>query len=390
MAKIDGAREEAQRRVVQAIAQHSAYLYRASTAQVNQLHALIDEMGKQLGAELSDRLENLTPAELAAFTAGRYTTTRLRGVRQAIDGWAETLAERIDRLAQDGFKELAGHEAAYMRDLLAGVIEGNVAAAPSAAAAYAAAKRQPILGEFVEDMLADVPQKTKRQVYATVRQGISDGQTTGEIVRALRGTQALNFKNGILQTTRNDVERIVRTARGHVSNVAFQQTYDALEVTEEVWVAALELRTCRRCAPLDGQRFKRNEPHERPTLHPNCRCIMAPSLDDDIMGQRPYVRAMKVTGQDGNSKYRSIGNMTAKQRERAGLKVGKVDASTTYDDWFSSQPARFQREWLGDKRYKLYREGGYKLDRFTDPQNREYTLEELAARDRDTWRELFG
>lgn len=390
MATIDGAREEAQRRLVQAIAQHSAYLHRASTAQVNRMHEVIDEMGGQLAAELSDRLDNLTPAELQAFTAGRYTTSRLKGVRNAINAWAETLGSRIDAIGKEGFEELAGHEARYMRDLMAGVIEGEAPSAPSAAAAYAAARSTPVLGEFVEGMLADLPDTTRRQVYSALRQGISQGQTTGEIVRALRGTKALNFKDGVLQTTRNSAERIVRTARGHISNVAYEETYRALDVKEVVWVAALELRTCRRCAPLDGQRYKVDEPHPRPVLHPNCRCQLAPSLDDDIMGQRPYVRAGKITGQDGNTKFRSIGNMTAKQRERAGLKVGQVKASTTYDDWFSSQPARFQKEWLGPKRYKLYKEGGYKLDRFTDPRQREYTLEELAAQDRETWNELFG
>ena len=108
------------------------------------------------------------------------------------------------------------------------------------------------------------------------------------------------------------------------------------------------------------------------------------------MGQRPYVRALKVKGRDDQAKFRSIGNMTKKQREAAGLEVGQVSAGTTYADWFASQSARYQREWLGDRRYRLYKEGGYSLDRFTDPRQREYTLDELRARDRETFAEVFG
>ena len=108
------------------------------------------------------------------------------------------------------------------------------------------------------------------------------------------------------------------------------------------------------------------------------------------MGNRPYVLALRVKGQDGRSTFRSIGNMTDNQREAAGLKIGQVQAKTTYAGWFAAQSAEYQREWLGPSRYRLYSEGGLTLDRFVDPSGKEYTLEQLRQRDAATFKEVFG
>lgn len=377
MADTKEARDEAQRRVVEALARHTSYLHRAATAQVNRTHEVIDELGRELTTELQDRLDNLTPAELSAFVQGKYTTDRLKGVRNLINRWAERLGERIDEIAAADFEELAGHEASYARDLLANVLEGEVPAAPTAGAAYAAAASRPVLGEFVEDMLADIPAQTRKRVYSRIREGISGGQTNAEIIRALRGTKDMQFRNGLLQTTRNDAERVVRTARGHISNVSYEETYKALGVEEVVWVSTLDGRTSKICASRDSQRWRVDEQHPRPPAHPNCRSSLAPAFDGEIMGQRPYVRAFKPVGQVPKSK-------------RPDDMVGQVSAKTTYSDWFARQPASFQKEWLGPSRYKLYRDGGYKIDRFVDPKGGQYTLEELRQRDRETFDELFG
>src|SRR5690606_25402150 len=105
---------------------------------------------------------------------------------------------------------------------------------------------------------------------------------------------------------------------------------------------------------------------------------------------RPYVRALKVRKRDGSNEFRSIGNMTKKQREAAGLEVGQVKSSTTFGKWFSNQDAEFKREWLGPARHKLYTEGKMPLDRFSDPRGKIYTLDELRQRDAETFKAVFG
>lgn len=383
-------RRIAQEQVVTALARHTSYLHRASTAQVNAITKAIESISTDMTREVADRLDNLTPAELSAFSRWRYTTDRLKGLRNVIDGWAVKMGGTLNEMALGGFKELAGHEAEFARTLLSESIEGTLPAAPTAAAAYASAVAKPLLGEMVEDMLADIPERAKRQVYSRIRQGISQGETNYQIVRALRGTKALNYKDGVLQTSRNDVERVVRTGRTHISNESYEETYRALGVEEVVWTSTLDGRTSKICASRDGSRFKVGSNHPSPPAHPNCRSVLAPSFDGEVMGQRPYVRSLKVKGNDDNAKFRPIGKMTQKQREEAELKVGQVAASTNYSKWFGNQPASFQREWLGDSRYRLYRDGGYSIDRFVDPIKGELTLDQLRQRDAATFAELFG
>lgn len=372
------ARAAAQRKIVEAIARHTAWLHRAATAQANDLNEIIDKSGDTLARLLNDRLDNLTPAELKAFSQGKYTTSRLKGLRKEIDSWSKALASEVTQASFDGFEKLAGYEASHARDTLAGALtETRLPAAPTAATAMKAAKETPVLGQMLEELVRDVTAPVKKRVYATIRQGISEGQTNQQIVRALRGTRAMKYKDGVLQITRRDAERMVRTGRNHVSNTAMDETYQALGVEEVVDVATLDGRTSTYCASIDGRRHKVGSAHPKPPYHFNCRTMQAPSLDGNIMGQRPYVRAFRPVGQ-------------IPKGQRPDDMTGKVSAKTTYADWFARQPAGFQKEWLGPARYKLYKQKSYTLDRFIDPIKGKLTLDELRAKDAETFKELFG
>lgn len=381
----------AQRAIIAALGQHAAYGYRASTAVVNRLNEQIDHFSQELAAKLSERLDDLTQSEMQAFTAGKYTTSRLKALKAEIDGWAVALNQAIQAEWAASSLALAGYEFTYMKDLLSQVFDDVPKVKKTPMQVLQAAMEKPVTGKLVKDMLAKIVPDQKERLFATLRQGIAAGQTTPEIIRALRGTKALNYKDGIVQAAKYEVERFVRTCRNHIANGAYDQTYEALGVSHVVRVASLEGRTCKACAALDGHVYKTDEPKPPATLHPNCRCQYAPSLDGDMIGNRPYMRALKVKKRDGSIRFRALKDMTAKQRQDAGLKVGQVNANTSYSKWFSNQDAAFQKEWLGPKRYKLYTEGQYTLDRFIDPKTGyQYNLDELRQRDVETFKQIFG
>lgn len=389
MARSDDLRA-AQRAIVAALSQHAAYNYRASSAVVNAINAEIDRLARQLTSQLSERLESLTEAEMQAFLSGRYTTGRLKAMKAEIDGWGKALDEAIKSEWDKTALALAGYEAAYAADVMNKALDGLPKHKPSPEKVLRKATQTPIMGHLVSDMVARLAPAQRDRVYATVRQGIAAGQSNSEIIRALRGTPAMRYQDGLMQAAKRDVERLVRTARNHVSNVAYEDTYAALGVTHVVWVATLEGRTCMACASMDGKVFDVGASHKTPPVHPNCRCVLAPSFDGDLVGNRPYVRALKVRKRDGSNEFRSIGDMTKKQREEAGLRVGQVKGSTTFRSWFANQDAAFQRQWLGPKRYRLYREGSYTIDRFVDPLGERYTEIELRRRDAETFKAVFG
>jgi len=381
----------AQRAIVAALSQHAAYNYRASTAVVNRINEEIDRLARQLTGQLADRLESLTDAEMQAFLAGRYTTGRLKSMKAEIDGWGKALDETIRSEWEKSALALAGYEAAYAADVMRQALDDLPKHQPNAEKVLRKATQTPIQGHLVAEMVAGLGPAQRDRVYAAIRQGIAAGETNSQIIRMLRGTQALQYQDGLMQAAKRDVERLVRTARNHISNLAYEDTYEALGVTQVVWVATLEGRTCAACASMDGKVFELGKAHKAPPVHPNCRCVLAPALDSDIVGNRPYVRALKVKKRDGSNEFRSIGDMTKRQREEAGLKVGQVKSSTTFKSWFDNQDAAFQAEWLGPTRYKLYKEGGLALDRFVDVQKgKQYSLEELRRRDAGTFKAVFG
>lgn len=390
----------AQRAIVAALAQHASHNYRASSAVVNRINAEIDRLARDLVAELGERLEALTAAEIQAFLSGKYTTSSLKALKSTIDGWAIALNQSIQAEWVVSATALAGYEASYASNLMAKALRGVAQSAVTAAQAYKAAMEQPVLGQLVKSMLSSIAEDTKVRMYSSIRQGISAGQTNAEVIRALRGNQVFKYQDGLLQITKNDASKVVRTARNHVANVAYAQTYQALGVKFVVWCSTLDGRTSKVCASRDGMRYRADEAHPSPPAHPNCRSVLAPSFDGDLIGNRPYVRALKVRGgyridEEGNreeraASFRSIGDMTKRQREKAGLDVGQVTASTNYAKWFGNQDVEFQREWLGPTRYSLYQKGGYSLDRFVDPAGKQYNLEQLRARDEETFKQVFG
>lgn len=107
----------------------------------------------------------------------------------------------------------------------------------------------------------------------------------------------------------------------------------------------------------------------------NCRTIQVGcDKDGKIDGKRPFV-----------ADTRSVKDIPKDQRD--GI-IGQVDANTTYPQWFARQSAEFQKEVLGATKYKLYKDGGFTLDKFVDPLGKEYTIAELRALDEKTFKEL--
>jgi len=389
--------QAAQNAMARALTQHAAYQFRASSAVVNTFHAHLMAFTSELSKEMLSLLDGLSQAEMQGFLAGKYQTARLKKLRDAIRDYGEGVGAGINDEWQRIAPKLAAYEAGYVASVVDKVVAGLPKPKIVEQAIYQKAMHRPMSGSapyggrLVQELLDDFGAAQAQRVMATLRSGVAGGLTNAQIVRAVRGTKSLNYQDGIVQVAKVDAERLIRTARTHVSNQAMLDTYEQLGVTHVRFMATLDGRTSKVCAALDGKRWRVGEAHPVPPLHPNCRSIVAPDLGGDGAGVRPFVRAGKVRGRDGRRTFRSIGKMTKKQREDAGLQAGQVAAKTTHGRWFANQDAAFQREWLGTTRYRLYKEGGYSIERFVDPlAGRQYSLEELKRRDAETFRQVFG
>lgn len=140
----------------------------------------------------------------------------------------------------------------------------------------------------------------------TLTQGIAMGHNPRKIAEALeRNTK----------TSYNACERLARTETLHFFNEATYQAYKEHGVSEYVFLASLDERTCEICGALDGKVFKLSERVEGvnyPVMHPNCRC-----------STRAYYRLYE------EGRKRS-GTRVARNKEG---KLYEVPSDMTYEEW---------------------------------------------------------
>ena len=154
--------------------------------------------------------------------------------------------------------------------------------------------------------------------------------------------------------SRNSARTVARTIINGVSNAARAETLFANEdVIDGIeFLATLDARTSHVCGALDGTVWRGDEMKHarRPPLHPNCRSTLIPVVDliDPETGEK-------------------IEETAERPAQNADGTYSQVPAKTTFRDYFESQPETFQREWLGEKRFELWKAGQLKFEDLAKP-----------------------
>lgn len=367
----------AQKALLDALTSHQAYLYRVSTQSVNEITKQFNSISKVKLAQLSELLDELTDSELKAlksfnFASNNKASKRIEEIKTLLSDWFDSVDVDLTDTFNKSALGLAVYEATFTAKLM-----GEVATAVAGSDILKSATKTPYAGgQLLEYLFSDIASALRKKVEYTIRDGVSQGLTNQQIIQKIQGKKALGYKDGILDASRTSIERQVRTARSHIANTAYEETYTALGFTHLMFIATLDGRTSKTCAYYDQSVWEIGDPSiRRPPLHPNCRSVLL-GVDSggDLPGKRPFVmdeRKVKDIPVD----------------ERKGL-IGQLDANTSFKEFVDQASTTFQMEWLGPSKYKLYKEGGYTLDKFVDPLGREYTLKELKALDEKTFKEL--
>ena len=313
--------------ILSAIAQHSAYSYRLSSGEVNKLITLFDKQSSEMVKELQNLLNELSDAERVALSGGQYTTPLLKDVRELFATWQSTLSTALPEAFAVSATALAVHEAAFAAKIVGESIR------PNGEKLYKAAKKIPVVGGALLDELFDkIKDDARLRVEYAIRQGISDGQTNQQIVQRIKGKKAFDYQDGILQQSKSDIDRVVRTARSHVANTAYMDTYKALGFTHVKFVATLDGRVSKTCASLDQSMWEIESPKiRRPPLHPHCRSVLVGvDADGNLAGKRPFVMD-----------ERKVKDIPKDQRD--GI-IGQLDANTSFKQFFDKADGFFQKE----------------------------------------------
>lgn len=363
--------------MLDALIQHQVYSYRASTKAVNDLSAEFVTASNSFVSKLRDLLDDLTDAEKEALTIGKYTTDNLKEIKTLFDDWYQVVSVQLPESFSVSAIALATYEAAYISKLYGEEI------ALDGDKIYKSAIKKPIVGgQLYDDIWKNLADSTRNKALYAVREGIQNGLNTAQIVQELRGQRVkqangkFEYVGGIVNQAKNEITASVRTVRTHVANTAMIETFDALGFDYLKFVSVLDGRVTKGCALLDSSVWKKGDPMiVYPPRHFNCRSILVGvDKDGNMSGKRPFVMD-----------ERPVKNIPKDERKDL---IGQLDANTSFPQFFDKADTFFQKEWLGETRYKLYKEGKFPLSKFVDPLNREYTIAELRQLDQKTFARL--
>ena len=371
--------DSAQKALLDALSQHQAYLYRASSQSVNDLIKVFDQLSNEQLLKLGELFEDLTDSERKAlqglnFSSRAKASRNIEEIKVTLSEWFSSLNTELPAIFEQSAIALAVYEAGYTVALMGETLKTD------GEKIYQQAKKAPFSGgQLVDYLFSDIAANLRKKVEYVIRDGFSQGQTNQQIINRIKGRKSLDYKDGLLQSERYVIERQVRTARSHVSNAAYIDVYKALGYEYVKVVATLDGRTCKYCASVDGRVYHiDDQTRPRFPVHPHNRTTyVGCDRDGNIGGVRPFVMD-----------ERKVKDIPKEERKHL---IGQLDANTSFKEFFEQSDEFFQRTWLGKSKYELYKKGEYSIDKFADPLNkRGYTLVELKALDKETFKNILG
>lgn len=334
---------------------------------VARIIALLNKIDSDLMHQLAEGLDRIPPKS--------FSFNRLEAALKSVKALNVQTFNSINKELTQELKDFARVESSYQLQLFRSVIPAQVVAEVGVAAVnanqvYAASMSQPMRGRLLRVWASGIEAERLVRIKDAISIGFTEGQTTDEIVRRIRGTRAKGYSDGVIDISRRHIESVVRTALSHVAATAREHFDDANGdlITGFKWLSTLDGKTSEGCKVRDQKEYDRNHQpvgHKIPwlsgpgKLHWNCRSV-----------ETRILKSLRELGLNVDDFKPSV---------RASMN-GEVPAETDYGQWLKDQPANIQDEALGPVRAKMFRDGGIKLDRFYSDKGAFLTLAELANR----------
>jgi hypothetical protein len=293
------------------LTRHQVFVQRLAANEVSKFDAFLREMDQELRNRLSaDELTDLSRARLAKLLS-------------AVDEMLAGIFSDHSEVVLADLQDFAQHEAGFSARALQAAVNLEVVV-PSAAQISAAVLSTPLSirgpdsGNLLKSFIADWNANDRKAVTGAIRRGVFEGQPNAQIVKAIRGTKALNYTDGLLNVTARHAAAVVHTAVQNVSTAArmrtFQENADIVQGIQ--WVSTLDNRTC----------FVAGTPVEMPS---GAVPIESLKIGDEVTG--------------GSGKPRRVTDVmrrTSKRLVRVTLSNGKKVICTADHPWLT------QRGWV--------------------------------------------
>lgn len=344
--------------ILDAQIRHAVEAQRYSRGLAQQIVALLNSADEELTDKLAARLVKITER---GYDTGPATTKRLRQLLDELRAINAKVYRKVADQLVDGLADFAEVEADFQVATLTRAIPVEIAiAAPAPTLLRTLVTTAPMEGHLLKHWTDGMEAGRMARIEAEIRKGMVAGEGTDKIVRRIRGTKANGYRDGVLDVSRRSAQSIVRTATGHVSNVASQEVMKANPDVVRGWqfVSVLDSRTTITCAALSGKVFPAGE-GPMPPRHIGCRSITI-----------PVTKSFREMGLDADE---------VPPGTRASMD-GQVPADVRFDEWLRAKGPAMQDTILGKTRADLFRSNKIKLPDLIRDDGSVINLSELRKR----------
>jgi hypothetical protein len=224
--------------------------------------------------------------------------------------------------------------------------------------------------------------KLSKEIVSTILSGYQSGKSNSEIVTDLRGNynrSEKRYMGGIITnaTQLRNAATLVRTGTNHYANAARDKLYlmnaDIIDV--RILFATLDNRTTPICYSRNLREYDINDDtYPRLPFHFNERSVYIVQVagTDALSGMRPSVggKSNDIADYKRKPKYRGRADTDV-----YGIK--RVSSKTTTDQWLRDQPDAFILDKFGPTRGRLFLDGGFSVNDFTDANDMPLTIDQL-------------
>ena len=334
--------------------------------------AMTIEVRKMLQQFQKDMIVEVAKFDIMGVSARRYQQKRALALIKSVKALTTETYRNIHKLTQAELVDLAGVSANSFLNVVNGVAGGELLTHTlSSPQLRQLVKASVIDGATSAQWWGKQASNTQFKFSAAVQDAMLKGEGTDTIVRSIRGTKALNYTDGFMNTAYNNARALVHSSVQSVANdsrlAMIDENNDVIEGVE--WLATLDGHTTQICKALDGLVWD-NE--RKPVGH-----------SQNWPGSTAHwqERSTQVPVLKGFSKLPK-----RKQAEFKGERVsmdGEVSASVDYDEWLKKKDKvspKFVSETLGPEKYAIWKKKGLSMLDMVDQHNNPLTVKQLTEK----------
>lgn len=348
---------------------HAVDLQHLSNAEARKIIKLLNSVDAELRVKLVEAIDRLGPDS--------YTARRLNTVLASVYELNKSIYASIGEVMAESVVDIGQYEVEYQGALFTRVIPGQVLVEVQLSTVNLAQVREialsrPFQGRLLKEWMGDLEAGRAAKIRDGIRIGMTEGQTTDQIVRRIMGSRAEGYADGLIERSRRDVDSMVRTAISHTAQGAREAYYQQNDdlVDEVRWLSTLDNKTSAPCRLRDRLVYTNDSKHA-PVGH------KVPWLS----GPGKLHWCCRSTSMPIIKSYEALRLSKGLPEGTRASMDGQVPQSTNYGDWIKSQSSARQDQVLGPARGKLLRDGGLDLDQFYNDKGKLLTLDQLREQD---------